>query len=112
MFHKRSQWIRANARFRQFDENETPPSAAVAHSAILPPEYIGEKLLLALSSLPEKSRQIVWLAAVEEFTYREIAERLNIPIGTVMSRLHRGRQTLRVNLSRSAEKNLANNIYN
>jgi RNA polymerase sigma-70 factor (ECF subfamily) len=113
MFHKRLQWIRANARFCQLDENETPPSAdAITRSAMLPPEYIGEKLSLALSSLPEKSRQIVWLAAVEELTYREIAERLNIPIGTVMSRLHRGRQILRVNLSRLAEKTSAGNIYN
>ncbi len=115
MFNKRSQWIRANARFCQFDENETPPSssaAVAARPAMLPPEYVGEKLSLALSSLPEKSREIVWLAAVEEYTYREIAERLNIPVGTVMSRLHRGRQTLRVNFSRFAENASTGSIYN
>lgn len=103
MFHKRSQWIRANSRFSQFDENETnfPVAASVS---ILPPEFISEKLSLSLLALPNKFRNIVWLCEVEEFTYREIAERMAIPIGTVMSRLHRGRQMLRVNFSRHADK--------
>src|SRR5438093_9089023 len=46
----------------------------------------------ALESLPEQFRMAVLLADVEGFSYKEIAEILDVPIGTVMSRLHRGRQ--------------------
>jgi RNA polymerase sigma-70 factor (ECF subfamily) len=48
----------------------------------------------ALESLPENFRMAVLLADVEGFSYKEIAEILDIPIGTVMSRLHRGRKAL------------------
>ena len=48
----------------------------------------------ALESLPETFRMAVLLADVEGFSYKEIAEILDVPIGTVMSRLHRGRKAL------------------
>ena len=48
----------------------------------------------ALEDLPETFRMAVLLADVEGFSYKEIAEILDIPIGTVMSRLHRGRKAL------------------
>jgi RNA polymerase sigma-70 factor (ECF subfamily) len=48
----------------------------------------------AVESLPEQFRLAVLLADVEGFSYKEIAEILDVPIGTVMSRLHRGRRAL------------------
>ena len=48
----------------------------------------------ALESLPENFRIPVLLADVEGFSYKEIAEIMDTPIGTVMSRLHRGRKAL------------------
>jgi RNA polymerase sigma-70 factor (ECF subfamily) len=48
----------------------------------------------ALEALPEQFRMAVLLADVEGFAYKEIAEILDVPIGTVMSRLHRGRKQL------------------
>lgn len=48
----------------------------------------------ALEALPDTFRMPVYLADIEEFSYKEIAEILEIPIGTVMSRLHRGRKAL------------------
>ena len=48
----------------------------------------------AMEALPETFRMAVYLADVEEFSYKEIAEILDVPIGTVMSRLHRGRKAM------------------
>jgi RNA polymerase sigma-70 factor (ECF subfamily) len=52
----------------------------------------------ALEALPEQFRMAVLLADVEGFAYKEIAEILDVPIGTVMSRLHRGRKGLQKQL--------------
>jgi RNA polymerase sigma-70 factor, ECF subfamily len=49
----------------------------------------------ALAELPEERRVAVYLADVEGFSYQEIADIMETPIGTVMSRLHRGRKHLR-----------------
>jgi len=51
-------------------------------------------LQAALDELPEAFRQAVWLRDVDEFSYAEIAEMLGVPIGTVMSRISRGRRQL------------------
>jgi len=55
---------------------------------------LDERLQQALSSLPEPYRRVVLLFDVEGFSYKEIAEITGVPIGTVMSRLHRGRRAL------------------
>ena len=57
----------------------------------------------ALQSLPEGQRLVVYYADVEGFRYKEIASILNLPLGTVMSRLHRGRCNLRHLLAHLAE---------
>ena len=66
---------------------ETPES-------LLLRETLAPELQAAIDALPEAFRQAVWLRDVEEFSYAEIAEMLSIPVGTVMSRISRGRHLL------------------
>src|SRR5205085_10114334 len=62
--------------------------------ALLLRETLTPELQAAVDELPDAFRQAVWLRDVEEFSYAEIAEMLNIPVGTVMSRISRGRRLL------------------
>ena len=92
-----------------YDQLRESGESASAESRVLealPDEDVKE----ALESLPESFRMAVWLADVEGFHYKEIAEILDIPIGTVMSRLHRGRKALEKRLGQKVrERGLVRN---
>jgi RNA polymerase sigma-70 factor (ECF subfamily) len=62
--------------------------------ALLLRDTLDEDLQAALDGLPEAFREVVWLRDVEEFSYAEIAAMLDVPPGTVMSRISRGRRRL------------------
>ncbi|HLA67535.1 MAG TPA: sigma-70 family RNA polymerase sigma factor [Acidimicrobiia bacterium] len=66
--------------------------------------FVDDEIKAAVESLPENFRIPVLLADVEGFSYKEIAEIMDVPIGTVMSRLHRGRKALQRALWRFAEE--------
>lgn len=80
------------------------PTAGDTPERILMRSTLDADLQAALDALPEAFRQAVWLRDVEEFSYAEIATMLEVPIGTVMSRISRGRRLLfqRLSASRSA----------
>lgn len=73
-----------------------------AESLALRP-MLEEEIVRALDEMPEDFRVVVVLADVEELSYREIADLLGCPIGTVMSRLHRGRRVLKKRLFEQAK---------
>ena len=75
----------------------SPGSSSPDPEAELINNTLSSEVKEALESLPEKFRTTV-LLDVEGFAYKEIAQRLDIPIGTVMSRLHRGRKYLQKRL--------------
>lgn len=67
------------------------------------PETLTDKdILAALDNVPAQFREVLLLVDVEEFSYKEASEMLRVPIGTVMSRLSRGRQLLRGQLGNVA----------
>ena len=68
--------------------------AAETPESLLIRETLAPELQAAIDALPVAFRQAVWLRDVEEFSYAEIAAMLSIPIGTVMSRISRGRHLL------------------
>ncbi len=70
---------------------------------ILLRETLDADLQAALDALPAAYREAVWLRDVEEFAYAEIAEMLGVPMGTVMSRISRGRRLLFDALSRGMD---------
>jgi RNA polymerase sigma-70 factor (ECF subfamily) len=75
-------------------------SGAESPEALLLRAGFDEELKAALDALPEAFRAAVWLRDVEELSYQEIADVLVIPIGTVMSRISRGRRQLHDTLVR------------
>jgi RNA polymerase sigma-70 factor, ECF subfamily len=78
------------------------PAAHDTPEHILLRATLDADLQAALDGLPEAFREAVWLRDVEEFSYAEIAEMLGVPIGTVMSRISRGRRLLFERLSTPA----------
>jgi RNA polymerase sigma factor (sigma-70 family) len=75
---------------------EAADEAALARPATQEDRLRYRDLLQALSNLPEEQRSVLLLVSVEGLSYAEAATVLNIPIGTVMSRLARGREKLRL----------------
>lgn len=84
----------------QVDLSRTVDPAATPEEQLLR-AAMGPDLQAALDSLPEAFREAVWLRDVEEFSYSQIAEMLGIPVGTVMSRISRGRRMLYESLAES-----------
>jgi RNA polymerase sigma-70 factor, ECF subfamily len=82
----------------QIAANPLAPSAPSAEAEALA-GLTDPRILRALRSLPEGCRLAVYLADVEGYQYKEIATMMGTPIGTVMSRIHRGRARLRQQLA-------------
>jgi RNA polymerase sigma-70 factor (ECF subfamily) len=86
LFHCVSHQRRKGFRFRLLKENEEFLVANLVQPAAVAQEITDGEILAALDDLPSEFRSVVLLVDVEEFAYKEVAEILAIPIGTVMSR--------------------------
>ncbi len=79
--------------YKRMGAVESGRAARSAEDQVLE-HFVDADVKAAVEELPEHFRMPVLLADVEGFSYKEIAEILDVPIGTVMSRLHRGRKAL------------------
>jgi RNA polymerase sigma-70 factor (ECF subfamily) len=89
--HHRRKWF----RFPLLRETEEFLEANLVQPPVVPDFLTDEDILAALDKIPADYRSVVLLVDVEEFAYKDAAEIVGVPIGTVMSRLSRGRKALR-----------------
>ena len=97
--HHRRKWFNA----RIIKESEEILDQMAASSAPIPEHLTDEEIMGALERVPQDFRAVVLLVDVDEFSYKEASGILNVPIGTVMSRLSRGRKLLREQLEETAQ---------
>ena len=96
--HHRRKWL----RFPLLKETEEFLETNLTYAPPIPEQLTDEDILGALDKIPTDFRAVILMVDVEEFAYKEAAEILGIPIGTVMSRLNRGRKLLREQLEEVA----------
>ncbi len=99
MYNLNGRRLRKLGRVKIVYDTEEMIAETIAFTPSIPATLTDTDIISAVKRVPDSYRQIVLLADVEEFSYKEIAEMVQIPIGTVMSRLHRGRKLLRMELS-------------
>ncbi len=96
--HQRRKWF----RFPLLKEKEEFLETNLAAPVAISDKLTDADILSALDKIPADYRSVVLLVDVEEFAYKEASEILSVPIGTVMSRLSRGRKLLREQLAEVA----------
>jgi RNA polymerase sigma-70 factor (ECF subfamily) len=101
--HVRGNRQRAKGRSPFINDPLERAANAVPFTPPIPQELTDEDVLAALGRIPVPYQEVIVLCDVEELTYKEIAAALNLPLGTVMSRLHRGRALLRRELAAYAD---------
>lgn len=104
LFHSINHYRRKWFKLRLLSENEEHLEQNLTWTAPLPEHLTDQEILIALDDIPPDFKAVVLLVDVEEFAYKEVADILGIPIGTVMSRLSRGRRLLRDRLAGVAQE--------
>jgi RNA polymerase sigma-70 factor (ECF subfamily) len=99
MHHHRRKWFHS----RMVQDSEKVLEFMAANDPPIPEHLTDEEILAALDRVPQEFRAVVLLVDVDEFSYKDAAGILGVPIGTVMSRLSRGRKLLREQLERTAQ---------
>lgn len=99
MYHTHYKQLRKQTNLQMVADTEEKIAETLQFEAPIPQQITDEDVLQALKKVPDTFREIILLCDVEGFTYKEIAAFLDVPIGTVMSRLHRGRKILRGELA-------------
>jgi RNA polymerase sigma-70 factor (ECF subfamily) len=91
--------LRARGRLPIVTDSDDTIATTVPFVPPVPEHLTDDELLGALRRIPVQYQEVILLSDVEELSYKDIAAALGVPIGTVMSRLHRGRTCLRDELT-------------
>ena len=102
MYHRHSKKRWKETRLHLVSDAEERIAETIQFEPPTPQNLTDEEVLSALASLPRAFQEVVILADVEEFSYKEIATATEVPVGTVMSRISRGRKLLRSRLAEYA----------
>ena len=108
--HIRSNRLRASTRLTLVSDPDDRIADTIPFVPPVPQQLTDEEVLAALRRTPQAYQEIILLSDVEEMTYKEIAEALGVPVGTVMSRLHRGRELLRAELSQGSDRERSQSV--
>ena len=99
LYHRNSKRRRAANRLTLVSDSEERIAETIVFEAPTPQYVTDEDVLAALEHLPRTFQEVVILADIEDMSYKEIAAAIDIPVGTVMSRISRGRKLLRTELA-------------
>ncbi|HSB28252.1 MAG TPA: sigma-70 family RNA polymerase sigma factor [Pyrinomonadaceae bacterium] len=103
MYHRQSKRRRAASRLTLVYDSEERIAETLVFEAPTPQGVTDDDVIAALERLPRNFQEAVILADVEDMTYKEIAAAIEVPVGTVMSRISRGRKLLRAELATYAQ---------
>lgn len=99
MYNTHYKQLRKQSNLKLVDDPEDLIAQTLAFEPSVPQKLTDEEVIEAVKKVPPIFRDVILLCDVEDFSYKEISEMLDIPMGTVMSRLHRGRKMLRGELA-------------
>lgn len=99
MYNTHYKQLRKQSNLKLVDDPEDLIMQTLAFEPSVPQKLTDEEVIEAVKKIPPIFRDVILLCDVEDFSYKEISEMLDIPMGTVMSRLHRGRKILRGELA-------------
>lgn len=102
LYNLNAKRLRSLTKMRIVEESEERLAESIPFEPSIPQQISDEEISKAIDEIPTQFREVILLSDIEELSYKEISQILGIPIGTVMSRLHRARRILRVTLSRVA----------
>ncbi len=99
MYNTHYKQLRKQTNMKLVADPEDRIAQTLAFEPSIPQKLTDEDVIEAVKKVPSLFREVILLCDVEDFSYKEISAMLEIPIGTVMSRLHRGRKLLRGELA-------------
>lgn len=99
LFHKLQHYRRKWMSLRVVEDSERILEHAEGYGPSIPEEITDGEILAALSKVPHDLAAVVLLVDVQDFSYKEAASVMNVPVGTIMSRLSRARKALRERLA-------------